>query len=66
MNDFIEGDVVIVNSGQAGTVIGIGPDLSVLLVNGDIWHGKHGMARYPQDQADLDACPLNVEKPEKH
>lgn len=70
MNDsFNDGDVVICDSGQSGCLVGIdGQDVWVLLKNGDIWIGSTKRLRKPQDQADLDACPLDVErnvKPEK-
>ena len=63
MEKFSEGDVVICGTGQAGTVCQLGPNLWVLLTNGYIWCGSESMARYPQDQADLDAAPLNIDKP---
>lgn len=62
MNEFVEGDVVIVGTGQAGTVVALGPQLSVLLANGDMWHGPANMTRLPQDQDDLDAAPREIDK----
>ena len=66
MDSFEEGNVVIVSTSQAGTLIQIVKnDVWVLLTNRDIWTGPlHGI-RYPQDQADLDAAPLNVERLEE-
>ncbi len=62
MNNIDEGSVVICSTTQAGTVIQAGSEVWVLLANGDIWTGPaHGL-REPQDQADLDACPLEVER----
>ena len=60
--EFIEGDVVICGSGQAGTVIQSGRDVWVFLRNGDVWTGPAHQIRFPQDQADLDAAPINVER----
>jgi hypothetical protein len=61
-NSFREGDVVICGSGQAGSLVQEGSDVWVLLTNGDIWTGPENRIRHPQDQADLDAAPLEVEK----
>jgi hypothetical protein len=59
-----EGDVVIVSpSGQAGTFIGGSKEQSsVLLRNGDLWHGRAAEMRHPQGQEDLDATPIDVDK----
>ena len=58
-----EGTVVIVSTGQAGTYIGdTAGGAMVLLTNGDIWVGHPGTMREPQDQADLDAAPLNFDR----
>jgi hypothetical protein len=66
MNEFVEGDVVICGSGQAGSLAQLaGKDVWVLLQNGDIWVGQTHAIRLPQDKADLESCPLNVEKVEK-
>ena len=64
MNDFVEGDVVICcDSGQAGTIIESNKrEVWVLLRNGNIWVNSANMLRMPQDQADLDACPIEVER----
>jgi len=62
---FEEGQVVIVSSSQAGTIIQIDSSIWVFLANSDIWVGTEHEVRFPQDQADLDACPLNVERLEK-
>lgn len=63
MTDFKEGNVVIVGTGQAGTIVGyVGRDVSVLLTNGNMWHGSDSQCRLPQDQADLDAAPLEVDR----
>jgi hypothetical protein len=65
MKNLSESDVVIVSTGQAGTVCQLGPQIWVLLANGYIWVGSSNQIRYPQDAEDLAACPLNVEKLEK-
>ena len=63
MKQFNEGDVVISGTGQAGSIVQIsGSDCWVLLCNRDIWVGSPHQVRHPQDQADLDAAPLNVER----
>ncbi len=63
MGNFNDGDVIICSSGQAGTIAEIiGKDAWVLLANRDIWVGSLSQCRYPQDQADLDAAPLHVER----
>ena len=65
MNNFVEGSVVICGSAQSGTVIQTGRDVWVLVLNGDIWVGPSHQCRFPQDQSDLDAAPLNVDRLEK-
>jgi hypothetical protein len=66
MNDFVEGVVVICGTGQAGTIVEvIGRDIWVLLRNNDVWVGPMNQCRFPQDQADLDAAPIDVERLEK-
>jgi len=63
MNEFVEGDVVIVSTGQCGSVIdSYKREVWVLLRNNDIWVGSTGQIRYPQDEADESACPLDVER----
>ena len=63
MKDFIEGEVVICGTGQAGSIIEVdGTNVWVFLANADIWVGPFHQCRYPQDQADLDAAPFNVER----
>lgn len=63
MKEFVEGDVAICATTQAGTVIEVdGTGVWILLANGDIWVGPFHQCRYPQDEADLAACPLNVER----
>lgn len=66
MSNLSEGDVVICSTGQAGTLIQIiGKDIWVLLTNGDIWTGQLHGARLPQNEEDLAACPLNIDRLEK-
>ena len=63
MTKFNVGDVVICGTGQAGTLLSLaGRDASVLLANTELWHGMDSQMRHPQDEADLAACPLNVER----
>lgn len=63
MNEISVGSVVIVSTGQAGTLLEMnGVKSCVLLANGDMWHGHSGQAREPQDQADLDAAPLEYDR----
>mgnify|MGYP001549726467 CR=1 FL=1 len=63
MNEFKEGDVVIVPTTQAGTLTQIsGKEIWTLLANNDIWTGSLHQIRHPQDEADLKACPLNIER----
>lgn len=58
------GDVVIVSTGQAGTIILNSADqFQVLLRNGEIWTGPSAQCRLPQDEADLAAAPIDVERP---
>jgi hypothetical protein len=66
MSEFVEGNVVICGTQQAGSIIHTdGRNVWVLLRNGNIWVGFINQIRMPQDQADLDACPLDVERAEK-
>lgn len=59
------GTIVICATGQAGTIEWIsGNTASVLLRNNDVWCGPLSQCREPQDQADLDACPIDVPRPE--
>ena len=60
--NFQDGDVVIVSTAQAGTLVQGGKNIWVLLANGDVFVGSPHEARYPQDQADLDACPRDVQR----
>jgi hypothetical protein len=59
------GSVVISDTGQSGCVTHLdGQEASVLLLNRDMWHGMVNRLRVPQDQVDLDSCPLDVERKE--
>jgi hypothetical protein len=63
MKNIEEGLIVIIGTGQCGTVSEIiGNDIWVLLRNGDIWVGPLNRVRMPQSQEDQDACPVNVER----
>jgi len=61
-NEISEGSVVIVSSGQAGTVIQASGDFWVLLTNGDIWVGSPSRVYLPQSREELDAAPLNYDR----
>lgn len=66
MNEFVEGSVVICGSTQAGTIVQIANrEVWILLRNGDLWVGPIHQIRFPQDNADLEACPIDVERLEK-
>lgn len=63
MNEYKEGDVVIVRTGQAGTVYWILPEeVCVLLRNGDIWYGTPYDVRRPSNKKELKACPIDVDR----
>jgi hypothetical protein len=62
MSDFQEGDVVICGTGQSGTLVQEGSNVWILLRNGDLWTGPENRIRHPQDEADLEACPMEVER----
>jgi len=59
----VEGSVVIVSSGQAGTLVArSGESVTVLLRSGYLWQGPINQCRIPQDEQDLAACPIHVER----
>lgn len=61
--NFEEGSVVILaRTLQIGTIVHMGKDIWLLLTCGDIWVGNPREVRFPQDQADLDACVLTVDR----
>ena len=63
MDKLNEGSVVICDSGQIGCIVQLdGQQAFVLLKNMGIWHGIVNRLREPQDQADIDACPLEIER----
>lgn len=62
MDSFEEGSVVICGSGQSGSIVQMGKDMWVLLLNNDIWIGSSHQCRFPQDEEDLKNCPLDVER----
>lgn len=62
MSEFKQGQVVIVDTGQAGTICGSINGVMVLLRNGDIWYGKENLIRYPQDKDDLEAAILDFDR----
>ena len=65
MDSFVEGSVVICSTSQAGTLVQLAKgDIWVLLRNGDIFTGSVHEIRFPQDDQDLQACPIDVEHQE--
>lgn len=63
MNKYKPGDVVIVKTGQAGSIHWILPEeVCVLLRNGDIWYGPEYEIRFPSSKKELKACPIDVDK----
>lgn len=59
------GIIVIVDTGQVGTVVWTTNDsIEVLLRNGDIWTGNVKLCRLPQGQEELDLAPIDVERQE--
>lgn len=62
MIKYNEGDVVIVGTQQAGTVISLYKQYCVLLANGNLWYGFESQMHYPTNQEELDACPLEVDR----
>lgn len=56
------GDIVIVGSGQVGTVDSIGKDICVLLANGNLWYGFESQIRVNPTREEQDACPLDVDR----
>lgn len=58
-----EGSVIICPTGQSGCLVQLeGCEACVLLKNLEMWHGTSNRLRLPQDDADLAACPFNVER----
>jgi hypothetical protein len=62
MSKFKEGDVVIVSTGQAGTVWFVTDEVGVWLRNGDIWYGPEYSVRFPVNSKELKKCPIDVDK----
>lgn len=63
MSKYKYGDVVIVKTGQAGTVLHVNDkEMAVLLRNRDIWYGQEYDARFPSSKQELKACPIDVDK----
>lgn len=55
------GDMVIVSTGQCGTVWYITEkEVAVLLANMDIWYGAHYDVRLPSSEEELKACTKDV------
>lgn len=56
-----EGDLTIVDTGQAGTVVQVsGTTIQVLLRSGEIWAGEVSRCREPQSPEDLAVAPIEV------
>lgn len=63
MSEIDEGCVVIVDTGQAGTVVErTQSGVEVLLRNGDIWRGTVGKVWVPQTEEELGAAIENVDR----
>lgn len=62
MSKVEENQVVMVSSGQAGTVCGFINGVMVLLRNGDIWYGSESECWEPTSPEELAAAILNVDK----
>lgn len=60
MNKYKAGDVVIVATGQAGTIYWITDEVCVLLRCGDCWYGQEYEIRLPSSKKELKACPIEV------
>lgn len=58
-----DGDVVIVGSGQAGTVIeNVRGSVVVLLANYDLWTGPSTQVHIPTSPEELAQAPLEVDR----
>ena len=60
-----EGTVVIVATGQCGTIVAIASAIYgaiVLLRNGEMWQGPLAMCHEPQSAEEMESAPLEVEK----
>lgn len=58
-----EGTVVIVATGQAGTVIQCDQqNVTVLLSNQCLWQGKRSQVYIPQSKEELDAAPVEIDR----
>lgn len=60
---FKPGNVVIVDTNQAGTVWQIDENnqIIVILANGDLWYGSENQMRLPKNLEELKNCPKNLE-----
>lgn len=57
------GDVVIVPTGQTGTLWTLNDDeICVILKNCDLWYGQEYEVRLPSSKKELKACVLNVDR----
>lgn len=63
MNKYKVGDVVIISSGQAGTIWHITDGIvAVILRCKDIWYGPEYEIRLPSSKKELKACPIELDK----
>jgi hypothetical protein len=63
LTECAEGTVVVVDTGQAGTVIHASQTmLMVCLANSDMWYGAPSQAYLPTTREELDAAPLNIDR----
>lgn len=63
MEEIKEGDVVIVSTGQIGTVLFIDKDkASVLLATGFIWYGRPYDMRFPQNDDDVEFASKEIDR----
>ena len=56
------GTVVMIPTGQAGTILENNGQVSVLLQNNDIWHGKDAECWEPTSPEELAAAKLNFDR----
>lgn len=61
MSKYKPGNVVIVDTNQAGTIWWMeGQEVCVLLTCGDIWYGFGTQIRLPKNREELDTCPREL------
>ena len=62
MDKVKEGQVVMVNTQQAGTVCGFMNGIMVILQNGDIWYGNETQCWEPTSPEELAAATFNYDR----